>query len=268
MIKIGTSGYAFTDWIGTVYPANVKKEDMLSFYETELGFNTVELNYTYYALPSQKAIAGISRKTSANFEFAVKANKAMTHDLIDKFSGKTIDNSEIFKKFRYSLEPLINESKLSCVLAQFPYSFHFSNGGVEYLERFRELMRDVPLVFEFRNMGWHNTETLKYLLNLGVGYCVVDEPKLKGLMPFNPVETSDLGYFRFHGRNANWFDAPLSVRYDYFYSEKELKSFIEPIKIVEKNTKKTLAFFNNCHAGSAAKNAIQMIKMFSNTSPL
>lgn len=253
MIKIGTSGYSFPDWIGTIYPKSIKKEDMLEYYEKELGFNTVELNYTYYTLPSQKAIAGIMKKTSPNFEFSVKANKGMTHEITD--------SEDVFNKFRYSIDPLVKENRISCVLAQFPYSFHFNKESIDYLSTFKELMGEIPLVMEFRNIRWHNEKTLQLLKDLSAGYCVVDEPKLEGLMPFNPVATSDIGYFRLHGRNPNWFDSPVSVRYNYLYNESELGSFVEPIKDIDKKAVKTLVFFNNCHAGSAAKNAIQLIKM-------
>lgn len=253
MIKIGTSGYSFPDWIGTIYPKNIKKEDMLGYYENELGFNTVELNYTYYTLPSQKAIAGIMKKTSPNFEFSVKANKAMTHDITS--------DKDVFNKFKYSIDPLVKENRISCVLAQFPYSFHFNADNMQYLKNFKELMSEIPLVVEFRNIEWHNEKTLQLLKDLSIGYCVVDEPKLEGLMPFNPATTSNIGYFRMHGRNPNWFDSPVSIRYNYLYNKIELEGFVEPIKNINKKAVKTSVFFNNCHAGSAAKNAIQLIKM-------
>ncbi len=253
MIKIGTSGYSFEDWVGPVYPQNIKKQGMLNYYEEQLGFNVVELNYTYYTLPAQKAIAGIMDKTSAGFEFAVKANKEMTH----KFSG----NKDVFKKFCYSLEPLSKENRLACVLAQFPYSFHCRRDNIVYLEKFRELMGETQLVVEFRNNGWHKEETLDLLRRLDLGYCIVDEPKIKGLMPFQPALTTKIAYFRFHGRNPQWYDVPTSVRYDYYYSKDELKGFIQPIKEIDKRAEKTLIFFNNCHAGSAAKNAVQLAKM-------
>lgn len=260
MIKIGTSGYSFDDWIGTIYPENIKKPAMLNYYEEQLGFNVVELNYTYYTLPSQKAIAGMLNKVSPNFEFAVKAFKGMTHNVVNKDTGKLIANDDVFERFKYSITPLAKENRLACILAQFPYSFHYNQRNVSYLKKFKDLMGEIPLVFEFRNAYWHNNDILEELKKLNVAYCIVDEPKLKGLMPFHPIATSDIGYFRFHGRNQNWFDAPTSVRYDYLYSKDEINTFIEPIKKINKRTNKTLVFFNNCHAGSAAKNAVQLAK--------
>jgi len=261
MIKIGTSGFSFDDWKGPVYPSNIKKQDMLPYYERELGLNILELNSTYYTLPSQKSMEGMSRKTSPGLEFSVKAHKAMTHEIREKGSDRIIDNKDVFEKFKYSIEPLINEGKLLCVLAQFPYSFYPNKDNFEYLKVFKERMEDIKLVIEFRNKYWHKDKVMKFLSDNGMGYCIVDEPRLSGLMPFVPLATSDIGYFRLHGRNTNWFNVPISVRYDYLYSEEELLEFIEPIKKIADNTFTTLIFFNNCHAGSAVKNAIMLIKM-------
>lgn len=260
MILIGTSGFSFADWKGTVYPKNIKNEEMLAFYEKELGFRALELNFTYYALPSQKAIHGICGKTSSDFKFVVKTFKGLTHEIRNK-EKKIIDNKETFDKFKYSIEPMIKEGKLICVIAQFPYSFHPVKENIEYLEIVKIRFGDIPVVIEFRNIKWLNKNTFDLLKKIGLGYCVVDEPKLSGLMPFYPEVTSDIAYFRLHGRNMNWFNAPAEVRYDYNYSGKELEEFLPKIQKLSQNSKTTLVFFNNCHAGSAAKNAVTMAKM-------
>ncbi|MFQ5964040.1 MAG: DUF72 domain-containing protein [Candidatus Scalinduaceae bacterium] len=261
MIKVGTSGFSFDDWKGPVYPANIRKQDMLSYYEKEIGLKILEVNSTYYALPSQKSMETMSRKTSPEFEFVVKAHKAMTHEIKEKGSNRLIDNKDVFEKFKYSIDPLKSEGKLKCVLAQFPYSFYSNKNNFEYLKVFKERMGDIKLVVEFRNKYWHKDNVVEFLSDNDLGYCVVDEPKLSGLMPFVPLATTDIGYFRLHGRNKNWFNVPTSVRYDYLYSEEELLEFIGPINKIAVDTSITLVFFNNCHAGSAVKNAIMLIKM-------
>jgi uncharacterized protein YecE (DUF72 family) len=264
MIKIGTSGFSFPDWKGTVYPEGIRERDMLSFYEKELGFNILEVNFTYYTLPSQKSLAAMSQKTSEDFEFVVKAFKGMTHEIWDRETGTRIDNQETFNKFKYSLVPLIEEKKLACVLAQFPYGFFPNRENWGYLERFKEAMEDIPLVLEFRNQLWMKDQTFQFLGRNRIGFCIVDEPKLPQLMPYHPRATSDIGYFRFHGRNLNWFNVPVKVRYDYLYNEGELREFIPDVKDISRKTAKTLIFFNNCYSGSAAKNAAQMAKLLMN----
>ncbi len=234
MIRIGTSGFSFPDWKGIVYPAGMKEREMLSFYEKELRFNALEVNFTYYTLPSQKSFMAMSQKTSQEFEFVVKSFKGMTHEIRDKETGAMVNNLEIFKKFKYSLSPLIAEGKLSCVLAQFPYGFFPNRENLDYLERFKNEMTDIPLVFEFRNQIWLKEQTFQFLEKNQIGFCIVDEPKLSKLMPYLPRTTSEIGYFRFHGRNPNWFNVPMKVRYDYLYTEGELKEFITDSGLVAK----------------------------------
>jgi len=261
IIKIGTSGFSFDDWKGTVYTQHLKKEDWLRYYEKELGFNTLEVNFTYYTLPSPRSLEGMSRKTSENFLFVVKAFKGMTHEIKDKVTHTFLNNKKTFEQFLYSLKPLIDAGKLGCVLAQFPFSFYPGAENLEYLKRFKELMDDIPLIIEFRNRHWLNGKTLHFLKEHLMGYCAVDEPKLPQLMPFHPEATSDVGYFRFHGRSRSWFNVPASVRYDYLYNKDELKEFISPVRMIASKTEKVFIFFNNCHSGSAVKNATMLIRM-------
>ena len=242
MIKIGTSGFSFPDWKGTVYPAHLRDRDMLSYYEKELGFSVLEVNFTYYTLPSPKSFEAMSQKTSDGFEFVVKAFRGMTHEIRDKETGEWVENQEVFKKFKHSLLPLADKGKLTCVLAQFPYGFFPNRDNLGYLQRFKEEMEDVPLVFEFRNQTWLKDGTFQLLEKNGVGYCIVDEPKLPKLMPYLPRATSEIGYFRFHGRNPNWFNIPMSVRYDYLYREEELKEFVPDIETISKATQRPWSF--------------------------
>ena len=106
MIKIGTSGFSFPDWKGTVYPAHLRDRDMLSYYEKELGFNVLEVNFTYYTLPSPKSFEAMSQKTSDGFEFVVKAFKGMTHEIRNKETGEMVDNQEVFKRFKVQPSPV------------------------------------------------------------------------------------------------------------------------------------------------------------------
>ncbi len=199
VIRIGTSGFSFPDWKGTVYPLGIRERDMLSFYEKELKFNALEVNFTYYTLPSQKSFMAMSQKTSKEFEFVVKSFKGMTHEIRDKETGVMVNNQEIFKKFKYSLVPLVDDGKLVCVLAQFPYGFFSNRENLDYLKRFKNEMTDIPLVFEFRNQIWFKEQTFQLLEQNKIAFCIVDEPKLPKLMPYLSRATSEIGYFRFHG---------------------------------------------------------------------
>jgi uncharacterized protein YecE (DUF72 family) len=150
---------------------------------------------------------------------------------------------------------------MKALLFQFPYMFVPGDENIAYLRSLREEFDGYKPIVEFRNAKWSDDRHLEMLKELSFGYCIVDEPKLKGLLPFSPHLTSDTGYFRFHGRNTLWFNQPLEVRYDYLYSETELRQFVPPIKDIAQRASTTYIFFNNCHAGKAVKNALMMIEM-------
>ncbi len=254
MIKVGTSGFSFLDWKGTVYPANISSPDMLRYYEQELGFDTLEVNYTYYRLPSARAMEGMARKTGDHFDFVVKCFRGMTHDILDDNRG-LIDNRQIFRDFLEGMKPLREKGRLSCVLAQFPPQFSPRQENLDYILSCKERLPGVPLVIEFRNKAWAREETFSFLEENGLGFCCVDEPALSRLMPLIPRVTSPIGYLRFHGRNRNWFNVSVAERYNYLYNDEELKELLAPVREIEEKAEKSYLFFNNCHAGAAAINA-------------
>ncbi|MFW6134639.1 MAG: DUF72 domain-containing protein [Elusimicrobiota bacterium] len=264
MIKIGTSGFSFPDWVGSVYPTDLKKQDMLKFYQEQLGFNISELNFTYYSLPSSKTLDSLNKKTSRGFKFTVKAFKGMTHDPFDPSLQDKPDKEktdEYFKYFRSSIDILNEAGKLGAVLFQFPVFFKPSPSNMEYLFKAKDKMRDIPVAVEFRNSKWNNSDTFDFLEKNHITYCAVDEPSLPSLVPFAGKITSDIGYIRLHGRNKKWFNSSVKERYNYLYSKQELEEFIPHIRDMDKKAKEVFVFFNNCHGGKAAVNAKMMRDM-------
>lgn len=261
MTRIGTSGYSFSDWKGPIYPKSIKNPSLLPYYEIELGFDTVEVNFTYYRLPNARTTEAMVKKVSDKFTFVVRSNKDMTHEIwSDKKRTEIIDNSDVFTQFMEGLEPMTEKNKLACILLQFPVFFFASSRNEDYILQCKDRLKGVPLVVEFRNSAWISDRTLDFLKNNDLGFCIVDEPPLPRLVPYKPIATSDVAYFRFHGRNKNWFRASREERYNYLYSEEELKKFVPDIEKMSRSGLNTLVFFNNCHAGSAARNALMMKK--------
>jgi len=261
MTRIGTSGYSFSDWKGPIYPKNIKDPSLLPYYEIELGFDTVEINFTYYRLPNARTTEAMAKKVSDKFTFVVRSNKDMTHEIwSDKKRTEIIDNSDVFTQFIEGLRPMTEKNKLSCILLQFPVFFFASSRNEDYILQCKDRLKGVPVVVEFRNKAWISDRTFDFLKNNELGFCIVDEPPLPRLVPYKPIATSDVAYFRFHGRNKNWFRASREERYNYLYSEEELKKFVPDIEKMARSGLNTLVFFNNCHAGSAARNALMMKK--------
>lgn len=260
MILIGTSGFSYDDWKGKFYPERLAKKDMLAFYARRFG--TTEINSSYYAIPGAASFAGMAKKTPPGFDFVVKAHKDMTH------AEET--NREIFEIFLGSIQPLREAGKFGCMLAQFPWSFRRTDENTDKLKDFRDMIGDLPTVIEFRNSDWVNEDTFGLLRELDFGFCSVDEPHLKGLMPPIAAATSPIGYVRFHGRNAKkwWKHEESHERYDYLYSEEELSEWVPRVTDIETQTSKTYVFFNNHYQGKSAQNAQMFARMLGLPMPL
>ncbi len=245
MIRIGTAGFAYDDWVGPVYPQGLVAGEQLSFYARE--FSTVEINTTFYRTPEQHTVAGWVRKTPAGFLFSVKAFRGLTHER----------ESPDYAGFSSSLSPLVESGKLGCVLAQFPYSFHATPANRDALRELRDGLAGLPLVVELRNSGWVNEQTMELLRSLEVGFCCVDEPRLPGLMPPVAEATGPVAYVRFHGRNAaKWYNHKEPwERYDYTYTLKELMEWVPRLDKLESTAPLTLVYFNNHFAGQAIRGA-------------
>ena len=171
MIRLGTSGFSYDDWIGPVYPEDLPRIQWLPFYSTL--FDTVELNVTYYRIPSRKVVEGWVKRTPEEFTFSVKAHRSLTHERKDPDIGL----------YAESVMPLVEASKLACVLLQFPHSFRPSQENRDYLLYLRRGLDAFPVVVEFRHSAWVSDDTFTLLESNELGFCCVDEPNLKGLMP-------------------------------------------------------------------------------------
>jgi uncharacterized protein YecE (DUF72 family) len=253
-VLVGTSGYSFDDWVGNFYPAGTRKGDMLREYSKH--FAGVEVNSTYYRIPHPAVLKRMEEKTPDGFEFIIKTNQEMTH--------KRSTDEAVYRSFKEALQPLIDAGKFSGIIAQFPWGFKRTPENIAHLEFLKEKLDRYPLFVEFRNSGWITDDLFDNLRTVGIGYCAVDEPRLKGLMPPIAEVTTDIGYVRLHGRNAKtWWGRGGGDRYDYLYSEDELKEWLEKIKSMSRKARKTFVFFNNCHAGQAARNAKLMKELLS-----
>jgi len=251
-ILVGTSGYSYQDWKGPFYPADIGDGDMLAFYARR--FPVVEINFTYYRIPAARTIAGIVRK-APGMTFAAKLTGEMTHE------GKLTKG--LVKEYRQGMAPMTDAGVLGCVLAQFPWRFAYSSAAMVFLKELAAHFGDLGLVAEMRNVSWARRDAFAELKKLDVGFCNVDEPALKGLMPATAEVTSDVGYFRFHGRNREkwWRHGDAGERYDYLYAEGELAEWVPRIQDVAAKAKKTYVFMNNHPLGKAVTNAEMMMEM-------
>ena len=250
MIYFGTSGFSYKDWVGPYYPEGTPRQEWLEYYARD--FSVTELNFSYYRIPSASTLERLVAKTPKGFVFTLKAHQDMTHN--------RKRDERVFTEFVDSLEPLIESGKFGCILAQFPWSFRPDEEGLRYLRFLRQQLPDLPVVIEFRRREWIRDETFDFLRDNDLGYCCVDQPRFKSLIPPIAVATSPIAYVRLHGRNAKkwWQHDEAWERYDYTYSDEELEEWVPKVRKLDEQADKTFVFANNHWQGQAVQTARQL----------
>lgn len=252
-VRIGTSGFAFPSWRGTVYPESLPRREWLHYYERVLGFEAVELNVTFYRIPGRRTMESFGRRTSERFRFAVKLPQEMTHVAA---GGSWPENAG--RSFREAVVPLVDSGKCAAFLAQFPEGFRPGPATWSRIGRLRDALPDVPLVCEFRHSSWSSSQAIDGCRRLGVAWAVVDLPRLPGLMPWTPAVTASPAYLRLHGRNRSWRSERSMDRYAYDYPESALFEIARTARALSMREARVMAFLNNCRDGAAVRNALRL----------
>jgi uncharacterized protein YecE (DUF72 family) len=160
---------------------------------------------------------------------------------------------------------MTDRGKMKAVLAQFPASFHDTLESRKYIESVARNCGNNRLFVEFRHRSWDHENSIEFCRNLNIGWVVVDLPEIYSLPGIRPAVSSTDGYVRFHGKNrTTWYNPERGDRYDWNYSENDLRNWIMRIKALEERAETTYLFFNNCHAGQAVKNALLMREILQN----
>ena len=179
-VYVGTSGYNYPEWRGTFYPEKFSTSKMLAYYAER--FPTVEINYTFYRMPTEKLLQGWSDGTPDHFTFTLKAPRRITHDA--KLQ-RCEDLLQAFCRTARTLGP-----KLGVLLFQLPPNFKKDIG---VLRAFLELLPDgTRAAFEFRHPSWLDAETFDALRGRNIALCIADSEKMH--TPAEP--TAEYGYFR------------------------------------------------------------------------
>jgi uncharacterized protein YecE (DUF72 family) len=269
------------------YPPEVRKpEDRLRFYSER--YPLVEVDATFYALPSERNARLWAERTPDHFVFNVKAFGLMTqHAVAVKSLPEPIREmlpadaaskariyardlpeeavSAVWEMFSASLRPLADAGKLGAILYQFPHWFAASRQNVAYLRELAERSPAQPAI-EFRGAGWMKEDkqdrTFDLLRDIGATYVVVDEPQgfKTSVPPVVAATSSDLAMVRFHGHNAeNWEKRGLTAaeRFKYLYSEDELREWVAPARRLAEEAQQLHVLMNNCYADYGVRNAAQ-----------
>ncbi len=235
---VGTSGWTYDDWSGPFYPEEVKGPERLSFYAEH--FNAVEINATFYRLPTQPMIAAWNRRLGGDFHLVVKGSRLVT------YFKKLEDCSE---PLRNLLDRILQLDRLKVVLWQLPPSLRKDKTRLETF--LSTLPKEARHAVEFRHKSWWDEEIVETLAKHDAAFVAVSHPRL----PETIHATTDFLYLRFHGKGRDLY------RYD--YSRDELQDWAKALK---PHLKKRLlyAFFNNDYNANAARNAASFRDILSN----
>jgi uncharacterized protein YecE (DUF72 family) len=271
-IRMGPCSWADESLTKHFYPRGIKGAEERLHYYTE-RFDTVEANSTYYHLPAREMVQNWADRTPEGFVMHVKAFGVMTRhpvkveqlppDLRDEAPldrrGRVERPSrefraEIFRRFHDALEPLRETGKLGGILLQFPSYVVPKPASLDYLEWAVEQLQGDEALVEFRHAAWlddeHRDETLAFLERHGMTYVIVDAPRTEGrnVLPTVVATTSPTAYVRFHGRNAQTWNkrtGSAAERFDYLYSEDELREWAGQLRQLAGKAEVVYAMFNN-----------------------
>jgi uncharacterized protein YecE (DUF72 family) len=270
------------------YPSGARTpEDRLRFYAER--FPLVEVDSTYYALPSERNAALWVERTPAHFVFDVKAFGLLTQHPVavrslppsvrEQLGEEALEKKrlyprdipsdaidELWSAFESALRPLAAAGKLGAVLFQFPHWFTNNRGNRDYLRRLGE--RFGPrIAVEFRGGGWldpgRRERTLAMLEELGMTYVVVDEPQgfKSSTPPVVACTSSELAMVRFHGRNAETWEKPglsAAERFRYLYDDDELAKWVPSVRELAGEARQVHVLMNNCYEDYGVRNAAQI----------
>ncbi|WP_414839450.1 DUF72 domain-containing protein [Carnobacterium sp. TMP28] len=262
MITIGLTGWSDHELLMT------NKARKLEGYTSHFPF--VELDTSFYAIPSEKNILSWLDKTPENFQFIPKAFQAMTQhkEWIDFFPSQ----QAMFQTYLVAFGPMIEANKIKAFLFQFPPFFHYTKEHLVDLKNIRTWMGDLPLAIEFRHSSWFTKEnsplTLTFLAEYHFIHAVIDQPQTPGnsIPMVEAVTNNKLSLLRLHGRNyEGWLNSSgpnwREKRTLHDYSEEELTLFIPIIRSLETNSEEVIIIFNNNSGGHAARNAKHLQKL-------
>jgi len=253
-IRVGTSGYTFDDWKGLVYPRNLKGSALPHYARM---FDCVEINTTFYRVPSPSLFDGMLKHVPDDFIFLVKMPREMSHER-ERFD-------EVAIRFAECVMPLIRAGQLGGLLVQFPFSFKLEDPSLVHLERIADTFarHGTAINVEFRHNSWLDESVYRFLKERGLGFVNVDLPELNGLPERTDIVTSNVAYYRLHGRNkTNWWRDTGNPhdRYDYSYTDAQLDEWVKKAQAATARADVAYILTNNCRLGQSVISALMMAK--------
>jgi len=262
---IGTSGWSYPSgygkWKGIFYPKKWAGDE-LGYYAER--FPAVEVNTSFYRVPSRETVRGWIERTPASFNFAVKLYRKFTHpEFYAREEGSSPEiTTEDVSGMRGVLDLLADARRLGAVLVQYADHFHRTAEHLAIVVRTLDQFTPYPLAVELRHSSWDTPQSHDILAHFRASRVRIDEPFYRNLdSATEPMESFQ--YWRFHGRNAEqWRHQGVQAqRYDYLYSPTELEEISEIIERRGGSGQGNFLFFNNHPSAQAAANAVELAAM-------
>jgi uncharacterized protein YecE (DUF72 family) len=288
-ILVGTCSWADKTLVDSGwYPPMAKTpEDRLRFYAEQ--FPIVEVDATYYGLPSERNAALWVERTPDDFVFDIKSYALFTHhpaalrslpkDLREALPSGLQEKrnlyyrdappdlrDELWARFNSALLPLDSAGKLGTVLFQFPPWFLPGRDSSDYILEAKQRLGQYTIAVEFRNDRWlserNQERTLKLLAENAIPYVCVDEPQgFRSSVPSVVAATAPVALVRMHGRNYETWEKKgigAAERFDYLYGDKELEEWLPRVRQLAEGAREVHVLMNNCHNDQAVRNARQL----------
>ena len=234
-VLLGTQGWNYDGWTGPFYPPGTSKQDMLRLYSKV--FNTVEIDSTFYAIPSQSSVRAWAGRTPQDFTFSLKLPSEITH------KNRLRDSRDCLLQFVDRVRVL--EGKLGCVLVQMPPDFSPAERGP--LKAFLEILpTDIRFAIEFRDKKWITTETMKELNDSKTALALTDGKWINRELFFRVIEdaTADFSYVRWLGpRELTDFSR---IQID---RSRETTQWAELFSTLDRQVSVIFGYFNNHYQG-------------------
>jgi uncharacterized protein YecE (DUF72 family) len=236
MMSVGTSGWHYRDWRGVFYPADLPTRRWLEYYASRFG--TVELNNSFYRLPSTDAFSAWRDAVAGDFVFAVKASRYLTH------YRRLRDPEEPVERLLAAAEGL--GDKLGPVLLQLPPDLRADVDGLARV--FDAFAKRARLACEFRHESWHTDAVYALLRDRDVALCLTDRRNRHGPL----VRTASWGFLRMHEGTAE--PRP-------HYGTRALQSWVDRIADLWGRQADCFVYFNNDHRACAPRDAATFLDL-------
>jgi uncharacterized protein YecE (DUF72 family) len=265
-------------------------ESRLKFYSHH--FPIVEVDSSYYAIPSAYTAKLWAERTPDEFTFDIKAFSLFTNHPtktaaiprdIRQALGRALPNKpnlyyrdvpaeareEIWRRYKEAVMPLHDNHKLGLVLLQFPKWFHPKGESLDHILACAERLNPIPCSVEFRSALWldekHRDSTLSFLKDNGLAFVCVDEPQgFASSVPPVVAATADVALVRFHGRNAEtWEKKGITAadRFDWYYSEQEMGEWVPALERLASETREVHALMNTNNRDQGIINAQMLMRL-------